>query len=32
MFFVKASSPYKSIEELKGKNLGLVDPKFDLRQ
>src|SRR5258708_34659357 len=26
MFFVKASSPYKSIEELKGKNLGLVDP------
>src|SRR3982075_4455829 len=26
MFFVKANSPYKSIEELKGKNLGLVDP------
>jgi len=26
MFFVKASSPYKTIEELKGKNLGLVDP------
>ena len=26
MFFVKASSPYKKIEELKGKNLGLVDP------
>ena len=26
MFFVKASSPYKSIDELKGKNLGLVDP------
>jgi phosphonate transport system substrate-binding protein len=26
MFFVKATSPYKSIEELKGKNLGLVDP------
>jgi phosphonate transport system substrate-binding protein len=26
MFFVKASSPYRSIEELKGKNLGLVDP------
>jgi phosphonate transport system substrate-binding protein len=26
VFFVKANSPYKSIEELKGKNLGLVDP------
>jgi phosphonate transport system substrate-binding protein len=26
MFFVKASSPYKGIDELKGKNLGLVDP------
>src|SRR3982075_420358 len=26
MFFVKASSPYRGIEELKGKNLGLVDP------
>jgi len=26
MFFVKASSPYKNIDELKGKNLGLVDP------
>jgi phosphonate transport system substrate-binding protein len=26
VFFVKASSPYKSVEELKGKNLGLVDP------
>ncbi len=26
MFFVKATSPYKSIDELKGKNLGLVDP------
>jgi phosphonate transport system substrate-binding protein len=26
MFFVKASSPYKSIDQLKGKNLGLVDP------
>ena len=25
-FFVKATSPYKSIDELKGKNLGLVDP------
>jgi len=26
MFFVKASSPYKSIDQLKVKNLGLVDP------
>ncbi len=26
MFFVKASSPYKTIEDVKGKNLGLVDP------
>ena len=26
MFFVKASSPYKNIDDLKGKNLGLVDP------
>ena len=26
VFFVKAASPYKSIDELKGKNLGLVDP------
>jgi len=26
VFFVKASSPYKSIDQLKGKNLGLVDP------
>jgi len=26
MFFVKASSPYKNIDQLKGKNLGLVDP------
>ena len=26
MFFVKATSPYKSIDQLKGKNLGLVDP------
>src|SRR5258708_23371559 len=26
VFFVKASSPYKTVEELKGKNLGLVDP------
>ncbi len=26
VFFVKASSPYKSIDDLKGKNLGLVDP------
>jgi phosphonate transport system substrate-binding protein len=26
MFFVKASSSYKSIDQLKGKNLGLVDP------
>ncbi|ABE41042.1 Phosphonate-binding periplasmic protein [Rhodopseudomonas palustris BisB5] len=26
VFFVKASSPYKSIDEMKGKNLGLVDP------
>lgn len=26
VFFVKASSPYKSVDELKGKNLGLVDP------
>jgi phosphonate transport system substrate-binding protein len=26
VFFVKANSPYKNIEELKGKNLGLVDP------
>src|SRR5213082_2646775 len=25
-FFVKANSPYKSIDQLKGKNLGLVDP------
>ena len=26
VFYVKASSPYKSVEDLKGKNLGLVDP------
>lgn len=26
VFFVKASSPYKNIDDLKGKNLGLVDP------
>src|SRR6202171_5343211 len=26
MCCVKASSPYKSIDQLKGKNLGLVDP------
>lgn len=26
VLFVRASSPYKSIEDLKGKNLGLVDP------
>ena len=26
VFFVKKDSPYKSIEDLKGKNLGLVDP------
>src|SRR6187402_573371 len=26
VLFVKASSPYKSIDNLKGKNLGLVDP------
>ena len=26
VFFVKASSPYTSIDQLKGKNLGLVDP------
>lgn len=26
VFFVKADSPYKSIDQLKGKNLGLVDP------
>src|ERR1700741_2130794 len=26
VFFVKASSPYKSVDDLKGKNLGLVDP------
>ena len=26
VFFVKASSPYKSVDNLKGKNLGLVDP------
>ncbi|WP_398479413.1 phosphonate ABC transporter substrate-binding protein [Tardiphaga sp.] len=26
VFFVKATSPYKSIDQLKGKNLGLVDP------
>lgn len=26
VFFVKASSPYKKVEDLKGKNLGLVDP------
>jgi phosphonate transport system substrate-binding protein len=26
MFFVKASSPYKTIDDVKGKNLGLVDP------
>src|SRR3989440_11049602 len=27
VFFVKASGPYKNIDQLKGKNLGLVDPK-----
>jgi phosphonate transport system substrate-binding protein len=26
VFFVKASSPYQKVEDLKGKNLGLVDP------
>src|SRR5262249_24358618 len=26
VFFVKASSPYHKVEDLKGKNLGLVDP------
>ena len=26
VFFVKASSPYKTIDDVKGKNLGLVDP------
>jgi phosphonate transport system substrate-binding protein len=26
VFYVKADSPYRSIEDLKGKNLGLVDP------
>ncbi|WP_445490361.1 phosphonate ABC transporter substrate-binding protein [Rhodopseudomonas sp. RCAM05734] len=26
VFFVKASSPYKTVDNLKGKNLGLVDP------
>jgi phosphonate transport system substrate-binding protein len=26
VFYVKASSPYQSIQDLKGKNLGLVDP------
>jgi phosphonate transport system substrate-binding protein len=26
VMYVKASSPYKSVDELKGKNLGLVDP------
>src|SRR6201746_1978029 len=26
VFFVKASSAYKNIDQLKGKNLGLVDP------
>jgi len=26
MFFVKASGPFKTIDDVKGKNLGLVDP------
>ena len=26
VFYVRANSPYKTIEDLKGKNLGLVDP------
>src|SRR5712691_3753616 len=26
VFYVRSDSPYKSIEDLKGKNLGLVDP------
>jgi phosphonate transport system substrate-binding protein len=26
VFYVHADSPYKSVEEMKGKNLGLVDP------
>jgi len=26
VFYVRANSPYKSIDDLKGKNLGLVDP------
>jgi len=26
VFYVKATSPYKSIDDLKGKNIGLVDP------
>ncbi|WP_406857680.1 phosphonate ABC transporter substrate-binding protein [Alsobacter sp. KACC 23698] len=26
VFYVKASSPYKTLQDLKGKNLGLVDP------
>jgi ABC-type phosphate/phosphonate transport system substrate-binding protein len=24
--FVKARSPYKSVDQLKGRNLGLIDP------
>ncbi len=26
VFFVRANSPYKSVDDVKGKNLGLVDP------
>ena len=32
VFYVQADSPYKTIEDLKGKNLGLVDPELDLGQ
>ena len=32
VFYVRADSPYKTIDDLKGKNLGLVDPELDLGQ
>src|SRR5476649_980949 len=32
VFYVRADSPYKKIEDLKGKNLGLVDPRSEERR
>src|SRR5476649_2966817 len=32
VFYVRADSPYKTIDDLKGKNLGLVDPRSEERR